>query len=305
MFIMAYKSVWWCCLLTAQFTVSGTLTAYYLSSPCGTKLSLGRDSPLSFQLESDTGLVYANNLDCTVAISAPTGNVVLATIKRFELEPSRSGTCRDYVNLHDGDSVGSATLNSDVMCGSAFLGTTYVSAGGAMTLHFVTDSTAVYLGFNIIFTAATSGGTCGDQQTRCNNSYCVPSQYSCDNYDQCGDSSDESQCASTPASAPTSSTPLIVGLTLGGLLLLLLLLAYVIYRRHRSTRWKKFQNEHIERDDLPDLDPTYPVTRRYFRGIRGHPDVDTDPGEKPSYDAVTDRGGKMTSSGEQKKPASS
>ena len=70
----------------------------------------------------------------------------------------RSGVCPDYVDLHDGQATTDPTLNTQgLMCGSSLVNTTYSSTGTYMTVHFVTDNTAVYLGFNIIFTAATSG----------------------------------------------------------------------------------------------------------------------------------------------------
>ena len=89
--------------------------------------------------------------------------------QRFELEPQRSGSCADYVNLHDGGDLSSGTLNTDVMCGSSLTNTTYVTTGQQMTLHFVTDSSAVYLGFNIIFTAATVGKGEEAFQDKCDN----------------------------------------------------------------------------------------------------------------------------------------
>ena len=92
-------------------------------------------------------------------------------------------------------------------------------------------------------------------------------------------------------SSTTNWTPLIVGLALG-MLAVLLVLAYVTYRRYRHNRWKKFQNDHINQDDIPDPDPSYPVTHKYFRGIRGHPSIH-------SYEA-TDQGKTTTMPGDEK-----
>ncbi|KAK7115172.1 low-density lipoprotein receptor-related protein 12-like [Littorina saxatilis] len=252
------------CLIRA----TGALTAVYLPTSCGADISVTS----SVQLESGTGLTYTNNMDCNITFTVASPYLVLASIERFELEPQRSGTCIDYVNLHDGADVSSSTLNTDVMCGSSLTNTSYITTGQQMTLHFVTDSSAVYLGFNIIFTVASLSPCAGGQYT-CNNTYCTPSSVTCDSYDQCGDNSDEDNCTSIASSSSTNWTPLIVGLTLG-LLVCLLVAAFAVYRRHRLKRYKKFQHEHIDREDIPDPDPSYPVTHKYFRGIRGqHPDI--------------------------------
>ena len=76
----------------------------------------------------------------------------------------------------------------------------------------------------------------------------------------------------TTTSSGTNLIPLIVGLSLG-LAVVLLVVAYLVYRHHRRNKWKAFANEHIDKDDLPDPDPSYPVTHMYFRGIRGHPNL--------------------------------
>ncbi|XP_076449426.1 uncharacterized protein LOC143285871 [Babylonia areolata] len=257
---------------TLSGTADGALTAVYMPTSCGVMTSV---SP-SVQLESATGLTYTNNMDCSVTFNVTSPHLILANIKRFELEPQYSGTCNDYVNLHDGADVSAGTLNSDVLCGSSLTNSTYVTSGQQLTVRFVTDSTAVYLGFNIIVTAVLVA-PCQTDQFQCNNTnYCIDSTLVCDDYGQCGDDSDEASCTKTTSSTSTNWVPVIVGVSLG-LLAMALLIAFVLYRRHRRNHWRRFTTDLVTGDkdvvdDLPDLDPpAYPVTHKYFRGVRGHP----------------------------------
>ncbi|PVD35111.1 hypothetical protein C0Q70_06392 [Pomacea canaliculata] len=77
-------------------------------------------------------------------------------LQRFEFEPKIAGVCHDYVNLHDGNNTSSGILNSEPLCGHASINSVYVSSGQRLTIHFVTDASAVYLGFNIIFTKSST-----------------------------------------------------------------------------------------------------------------------------------------------------
>lgn len=66
------------------------------------------------------------------------------------------------------------------------------------------------------------------------------------------------------------------------LLVILCIIAGLIYRAHLRNQWRRFRDEHIDTDDVFIPDPSYPVTYKYLRGIRGHPGVQTfhdEPGE--------------------------
>ena len=67
------------------------------------------------------------------------------------------GTCTDYVEVYDGSTISSPNLNSGLICGSgSSVPSNFTSTGESMTIHMTTDSTAVYVGFNMVFVAATN-----------------------------------------------------------------------------------------------------------------------------------------------------
>lgn len=81
-----------------------------------------------------------------------------ALCRRFELEEQRTGACVDYVNFYDGASTGSPKINPQPYCDRS--GPHNVSSSStSMTLEFVTDDSARYRGFDIIFAAFTNGKT--------------------------------------------------------------------------------------------------------------------------------------------------
>ena len=47
--------------------------------------------------------------------------------------------------------------------------------------------------FNV-FVALDEENFCDDKQFRCDNGICQPSDYECDNFNDCGDNSDEEDC---------------------------------------------------------------------------------------------------------------
>ena len=72
--------------------------------------------------------------------------------KRFFLENKVGGKCVDYVNIHDGPTSAAVTLNSEPLCGEHQLGQ-YETSGPAVTIHLVTDATATYRGFDIVYSS--------------------------------------------------------------------------------------------------------------------------------------------------------
>lgn len=74
----------------------------------------------------------------------------------FDLEDKVMNACVDYVNIHDGSSTGSASLNSAPLCREA-AADNYTSTGNQLTVYFKTDSTGARHGFDFIIVAITTG----------------------------------------------------------------------------------------------------------------------------------------------------
>ena len=48
--------------------------------------------------------------------------------------------------------------------------------------------------------------------------------------------------------------------------------ALLVYRWHLRNRWRKFVNSRLDDDDeIIAPGPSYPITHKYYKGLRGHP----------------------------------
>lgn len=233
----------------------------YMSASCTTVSSMVSKSRL---LESSSGLEYNNDMNCVLTATASDGRYnVLVVFSRFDLEEKRSGSCLDYVNVYDGGSVSDPVLNVEPLCG-ATLPSNLVSTGNQVTVEFVTDSSAVLMGFGIIFTEVYNG-SCSTAEYGCSNGYCVNSDLRCNNYKECGDGSDEASCTAEElyGSGP-DNTALIVGLTLGLLALIVLgvVIGVFIYRQYR---WRRFLRDPMPAVKKWNTSSNYPVTQKYYK----------------------------------------
>ncbi|XP_005094706.1 neuropilin and tolloid-like protein 1 [Aplysia californica] len=258
-------------IVAAGLLLAGTksldYSLLYMESACGTTITFTE----SFQMDSSTGITYKNLLDCELTVTGPSGHFVVAQITRFELEAALTGSCTDYLDVHDGTSTSATKLNSSPVCGSGTsIPSNFTSSGDSMTLHLLSDSSGVYTGFNMVFVAATSE-PCSSSQLNCNTSVCIPSSLECDGFDQCGDSTDEQDCAAK-ASSDGPDVVMIVLITLTVLVVIGCVVAFVAYRIYDRNRWKKFLHGKMDDDDgIVAPGPSYPLTYQYYKGIRGHP----------------------------------
>jgi len=249
-----------------------------MESSCGTAITFTN----SFQMDSSTGITYRNNLNCNITITAPTGKFVVAQVQRFQLELAFSGTCPDYIEVYDGVDTSATKLNSDLICGSGSsnVPSNFTSTGESMTIEFITDATGTDMGFNMLFVAATSG-VCASDQFQCNSSICIPASLDCDGYNQCGDNTDEDSCETKTASEGINIL-MVVLITLLVMLVVGAVVALIVYRRHIRNKWKRFVNGHLDDDDeIITPGPSYPITHKYYKGLRGHP-MYSNEGSQPS-----------------------
>ncbi|GFR74987.1 tigger transposable element-derived protein 6 [Elysia marginata] len=392
-----------------RFSSVNGLTLEFMESLCGTAHTFDT----SFQMDSGTGITYKNQLDCSLTVTAPAGHFVLALITRFELEAAVTGSCTDYLDIHNGSDTSAPKLNPTELCGwGTNIPSNLTSSGQSMTLRLVTDSTGVYHGFNIIFTAVYNDKKTKDRLTvlvianmsateklyvigktakpccfnnvkhlpvnfdvnkkdwmtsnlfvqwlkkldkkfllqgkavamvvdncpahrdvsdlkavklvflppntsnvlqgiinafkrhymkavdcaalscahapctgtdfTCANQLCVDSSLRCDNYNQCGDNTDEDNCDSYGSSSGINVV--MVAVIVAVVVVIIAVVAgVVIYKIRDRSRWKQFVNSHIDYDDddgIVETPPSYPITYMYYKGVRGHPELFTAPSQE-------------------------
>ncbi|XP_060080457.1 neuropilin and tolloid-like protein 2 [Ylistrum balloti] len=233
----------------------------YMSASCTT---MGVTVTKSRMVESSSALVYSNDMNCVFTASVSDGRYnLLAVFSRFDLETKSSGTCLDYVNVYDGNSVSATVLNSEPLCGST-IPSNLVSTGSQMTIEFVTDSSAVLMGFAIILSEVYNG-SCSSTEYACSNGFCVNSDLRCNHYKECGDGSDENACTTEELYGPgAGNIALIVGLTLG-ILALLVLVAVIGIFIYRQYRWRLFLKDPFPEMKKWNATSNYPVTQKYYK----------------------------------------
>ncbi|KAH3776388.1 hypothetical protein DPMN_177811 [Dreissena polymorpha] len=191
-------------------------------------------------------------------------------LRIFELESKVSGACVDFVNIYDGISTASSTINTSPLCGVIYR-TTYLSTSNAMTVYFETDKTGARHGFDYVFVAVTTG-TCNSGQFACNTTgVCIPEDLHCSTQDECADNSDETGCVyDFPDGVELDpNAALIIGLCVGLLVALVVvsLFGYYCYRHH--IRWRFFMRRPLTVDEVVHEETThfnaYPVTKVYYK----------------------------------------
>ncbi|RUS89693.1 hypothetical protein EGW08_002511 [Elysia chlorotica] len=275
-------------VLSMAISKSNGLTLEFMELLCGRTYTFDT----SFQMDSGTGITYKNQLDCSLTVTAPSGHFVLALITRFELEAAFSGTCSDYLDFHNGTDTSAPKLNPTDLCGwGTNIPSNLTSSGQSMTLRLVTDSTGVYHGFNIVFTAVYSE-PCTGSDFACANQLCIDPSLRCDNYDQCGDKSDEDNCDSYGGSS-SINVAMVAAVAATGVVVLALIVGVVVYKVRDRSRWKRFVNTHIDYDDedgIVEPPPSYPITHKYYKGVRGQPALYTSPGHHVKVTSDTSAG---------------
>ena len=67
-----------------------------------------------------------------------------------------NGACVDFVNIHDGESTTSTTLNPNPLCGDN-AESSYNTTSNKITIYFETDATGQRLGFDFLFVVFSTG----------------------------------------------------------------------------------------------------------------------------------------------------
>ncbi|VDI29827.1 Hypothetical predicted protein, partial [Mytilus galloprovincialis] len=236
-----------------------SISTVYLTTSCNQTVAI----TTGISLQSSTALYYPNSMNCYLAVTVPTNYKVVAVFRRYEIE-ELSSVCKDSVNFYDGVDTSASLLNLDHNCGN-IAPTNITSTGTSLTVQLVTDSTAIYRGFDLILSAF-SYAPCSSDQYSCTNSLCISSTLKCDNYDQCGDQSDESDCtdAELANTASSDNSALIAGIAIGvgSVVVICVLIGIYVYRQYR---WKMFLKDPLPIIQQWDNQTNYPLTRKYYK----------------------------------------
>ncbi|XP_006825913.1 membrane frizzled-related protein-like [Saccoglossus kowalevskii] len=212
----------------------------YMTDRCGETVIGGAGG----FIEPDTSLSYPNDMDCTIVVTVEAEHKILLQITRFSLEPPVDGACVDKLNIYDGGSVSSPSLSGD-LCDSQTVAD-MVSSGNMLTFRMQTDVIGNGHGFAIVYTAyldKTDGVSCPTDYFACNNGICILSELECNNFDQCGDGTDESNCKEDDDLIDGGLTVGQVIAIILGILLLAVLVGAIVYFVKRHQKAKRLTEE--------------------------------------------------------------
>ncbi|KAJ8300032.1 hypothetical protein KUTeg_021551 [Tegillarca granosa] len=164
---------------------------------------------------------YHNDQKCYLTFTTTIGHRLLLTFRKLLIEPEPD--CNDdYLELFDGNETSTSYI-PDLpyrLCGSITPKGGYSSTGPVLTMFFRSDSWMPDAGFDVIVTSFHEG-SCNEDEFRCTSGKCIHHSLVCDDFDNCGDSSDE-RCQ-----VPTEVIIFIIIATALGIKLTLIVVHYI------------------------------------------------------------------------------
>ncbi|CAK8680068.1 unnamed protein product [Clavelina lepadiformis] len=133
---------------------------------------------------------YANNLNCTWIIQAPSNKLIEIRFLDFQLEGC-SYTVYDFLAVYDGNELYTGVQ----LCGSN-KPKDFESSTNQVRIHLYTDYVVTTKGFLLAWNFT---DTCSNDEFRCWNGSCIPFEQKCDGVRHCEDDSDEIECVLTSA----------------------------------------------------------------------------------------------------------
>ncbi|XP_067933137.1 atrial natriuretic peptide-converting enzyme-like [Watersipora subatra] len=137
---------------------------------------------------------YSNNRDCSWNIDAPVGKRIrLDTLNTIDIEDHQN-CAYDYLSIYDGEDWYAPKIGT--WCGSGSI-PTILSTSRYLYIEFVTDESGRSDGFQMkyeFFRPSLYTG-CYTDEFDCSNNKCIKNEWRCDGEDDCGDNSDENNCA--------------------------------------------------------------------------------------------------------------
>ncbi|XP_030649961.1 low-density lipoprotein receptor-related protein 3 [Chanos chanos] len=147
-------------------------------------------------------LNYPPGVNCSWNIQGERGDVITISFHNFDLE--ESGHCTgDWLLL------GPTWREEYRVCGS-LLPPPFISSRGRVLLDFHSqpNSSGLAQGFRLSYIRGRLGqSSCQNDEYLCGNGKCVPRTWRCNGLDECGDNTDERNCAPPPTAARSSLCP--------------------------------------------------------------------------------------------------
>ncbi|KAK3590996.1 hypothetical protein CHS0354_020354 [Potamilus streckersoni] len=216
-----------------------TTKMYFMEDHCGGMVDFAQDDTSAASVQLTNNISYNNNLDCTFQIRAHRGKRLMIRFLNMDIE--WGATCSDdYLIIFDGqiqDGKGVQGLRRRI-CGSVAPRDTYTTSGEIATLKFRSNAYLSDEGFHILLTAyRSSDSSCYMNEYQCRASLrCIENNLKCDQYDNCGDGSDECWTASSA----------IIGCIVGASVTVCLFTGLVVYcccKRNKKPALEKERQE--------------------------------------------------------------
>ncbi|XP_033626119.1 low-density lipoprotein receptor-related protein 12-like [Asterias rubens] len=140
------------------------------------------------QVDSQMGVYYENDLDCTVTLTTSFGRQILLEVTSMIIKGDPSD-CRttDYLEVFDGPA---KVTSVGLFCGNdASIYDSITSTANSITVQFKTNVTVTGTGFYFVYTSF-SMGPCTEDEFKCNNGHCIDKSLTDNLLDNCGDFSD-------------------------------------------------------------------------------------------------------------------
>ncbi|KAL8618048.1 hypothetical protein ACOMHN_044618 [Nucella lapillus] len=135
---------------------------------------------------------YRPRLSCSFGVRAPTAHRLTMVVQWLDIAEGRFHVCSDYLSVWNGDfnnKTGYVEGMDGKTCGKV-TPPSVTSQGRSLLLHFDSNTIEDGAGFSVVFTAFHQGN-CRRDEFSCDNGRCIDIRLKCDDYDNCGDNSDD------------------------------------------------------------------------------------------------------------------